>query len=291
MAKPKTRVVISVNDVPRELFSISESVGGDLTLLEKKSDQLGETLGPFTGLTELRYTAHNSPKSSLGNSFIQHISQSDGTSIDNACFVLRRENELIWMLYGSRCSSREYERYISTPKAKDVTISLGSYNPRFGTLIYFVIITSKDLDRSDFSFQQCSVAWIDFSKFSVGIVYTFLMAPSLNQGQVGFNVTSQPAFDGNKSAGRISEGSPSKTKIDLGLDIGGRIAQFSIGHVLQFVEKCRRENFYLSEKTREDFAILCELHLPVPFEQMEKFDSKIAGAFSRFFPREDDADR
>lgn len=196
MAETKTRLAVTVDRVDRELFSVLDKKNGDLMITVKSAEEfeLGHS-NTFVGVKQHRFSVHTSPQSP-GNTLTCTTEDVDGIVVKTSAFALPSRQGLCWPLFALLCPSLRADRYLVKPRAGDRMRVIDRYNPDRGTLVYFVIITSKQLVtlRPD---KRCfSTHVIQCTNFCVHVWHTFLTAPSINQGGYALFVTSPPQIDG-----------------------------------------------------------------------------------------------
>lgn len=192
--KSKTRVVVSVDGVDRELFSIRERRGGDLLVAVKHGMEFDFGLGEnYQPIYEQRFSVHRSPLSP-GFTLKQTLMAGMNTHT-TAAWVLPGREGLRWPIFGMRCPTLAKERYVSGIRAKDTPVRLPSYNPLQYTLAYMLVVTSCGApDPRTFENPTASIT-IRCGDFDLHVWYLYMAAPSLEQGDILVYATSAPRTD------------------------------------------------------------------------------------------------
>lgn len=215
MAKPKTRLVIAVDGVDREILSLREHADGGILVAMKKSlnGELPRPTGTLSiPLVEERLTIHPSPKSD-GYLFTSTVRTSDGSLQRGAAMIYPDEDRLTWPLYGRRCADLTARHYVSMPRKRDAVVSLGSYNPQSANLVYFVVVTHsgehlpEDLEMIFIVENRdvFSVLTLPFMKFNLHVLYCYMAAPSYPQSDIALFQTSPRRLNGVPEQSRPAE--------------------------------------------------------------------------------------
>ncbi|CAN5320577.1 hypothetical protein BH11PSE5_BH11PSE5_20970 [soil metagenome] len=182
VSKASARIVIDTLSQTSEIFSVRERNDGNLIISFRRPDEMGDPLvDVYSKVLDVRISIHVSP-ASTGHTFVHHIRQADGTYSKFYAKVEPSHGRFIWPLLGSSSADLSQARYLAPPVDGERRISLGKYNPQFGTLLYFVIITNAGLPMR--APHQLNSQQIDFAAFSVHVFWGFLQAPSFHQGNI-----------------------------------------------------------------------------------------------------------
>ena len=183
----KTRFVIQAEGQLSELFSVRERTNGDLVVLGKKSNQIGSGIADkYWAVEELRMSIHVSPNSP-GTTIVQHVRLANSYSRIYA-FVTPRDRQLTWLLFAALCQDLSAAHYETQSRQSDATVSLGAYRPRFSALIYFVVLTSAGgIISPPHGFN---VITSKFRVFDLHVIWAYLPAPSIHQGEYFISATS-----------------------------------------------------------------------------------------------------
>ena len=174
--------------VHRHLLSIRERrVSGDLIIVI--TDVLG---GVDYKITHEKYSVHNSPNSD-GTTVNYLQENSAGQKRQHASFINGPRNQLCWPLLMHRfrgCDTNEADRV----KANDRVFVLPAYSSHTFTLILSLVVSDRDLR------PPASDSWglheMIFSKFRIGVYYSWILSPSHQSSENVQLLTSSPTING-----------------------------------------------------------------------------------------------
>lgn len=191
----KTRIVVELDGILRELFSIDERKSGDLAIYVKSSAEIDVKDGDdHQEVAEQRFSVHVSPKS-RGHTIKQTLRTSLGNTTTSALvlpvkasrksdFGLLLPDQIFfcWPVFAFRPPRLDTGRYDSKPKTADRIINLGSFNPSRANLIYMVVATSTNVETIPNSRGRTLIESIKFKHFNLHVVYGYSLAPSMPAG-------------------------------------------------------------------------------------------------------------
>jgi hypothetical protein len=250
MARPKTRFVIEAGQQLSELFSVWERPNGDLMIVPKKVDQLGEgVVDLYDDLKEHRVSVHVSP-SSPGITIVQHAYFTNGNLAKSYAFILPKNSRFLWQIYGFSAADLEQNRYKCIPKANDQLKILGSYQPKNSVLIYFVIIsTSGTWNKPPFVLNEIKA---EFSKFDVTVYWGYIASTSFHQGHIIFPATARTTeYGGTKREYRNSDGFKSLTRGELKHALDYQMEHFINLHQMKLIRFLKSFPEYNNEFEKE----------------------------------------
>jgi hypothetical protein len=264
MSKRKTRFTIETPTQVSELFSVRERSNGDLVLLLKMSNQVGDGhADTYDDLAENRISAHVSPNSQ-GRTFIHHVKTSEDYTRHYAN-VVPNGGSTAWPLIAVICADLERPHYASDPASRDTRHSLGFYNPRFSVLCYFVVIS--DRDQKIRPIQNMQSITVSFSVFSLHVSWAYLMGTSFHQGNIYFNANaiSNESHDGQFNYSKAPS-TISRSRGELVNWVRKTCAHMSASHCMKLERVFRNEGQALDPQFKE--AARTFLHSPIiPDEQ------------------------
>jgi hypothetical protein len=189
MASKKTRFVITVDEIFREILSVEEMADGSLLLFPKRSEQYGSGQDHlYKDAKEVRISVHPSKESNDGGFLLKmHNKWQDNDYFKGYAYVMPRFGRYLWPIYGCTSPDLSRPRYI-LKKLNDKLIDMGIYKPNQTTLIYMLVVTSKNVRPE--KLLKMNVASAQFSNFDLHIHYAFVAYPSIHQGEVAFTATS-----------------------------------------------------------------------------------------------------
>lgn len=192
----KCRVVITIDEIYRQLFSIEEKNNGDLLIGIKSCLELNEeNCTPYKKVLGQKYSIHCSPNSP-SFTFKQTINYEDGSNEFTYMSILPKNDSFYSPIFSVLSPRLDDARYLAKIRKKDEIITLPKYHPNSRTLAYILIISSADTKNIHIPGSPFSRKILLFKNFNVHIWHTLLQAPSMQQGETVVLATSSKVKDG-----------------------------------------------------------------------------------------------
>jgi hypothetical protein len=208
--KPVARFTIEVDGIHRSLFSVVEKRDGDLTLglstdlFHREKDQ-NPWLSPVQRKKILNqyYQIHPSFESVEGVNVINHHKYFETGKIEKSQYTRAiKRGDKFGVIFIRRCASHRFPHDIAKPNRGKI-ISIGSYDPKFCTLIYAVAASAvgKELKTDR---PQINIAFHDFKLVRLTVVSTFVTMAATDLSLTGHLTTITPT-DGHEPGEVIAE--------------------------------------------------------------------------------------
>jgi hypothetical protein len=197
--KPKVRVTISVDNKPRQLFSVQEAAGGDLLVIPAAgtSHRLDAFKNPLKDTREVHISVHSSPKSEA-NTVVTTILAVDGSRRRMSALVRPRPHGLVFVLWGQRFQTLADDQFIVRIRPKDKHVSLGKYDPTANTLVLFVCVNGKPNKHIPLPVRDFTMTTFTVGEYSIVVFHSFMHVGSLPVNHLYQFATSSATQDGKK---------------------------------------------------------------------------------------------
>lgn len=186
--EPKVIFCVTVNGVPKTLFTIYEQPDGELTLSNESAENY--TTGTVGKILEQRYSIHLSPKSPdfnvIKQTFVTEHEEITAVALTDAF----KKNTGFALVYSRLCPDLSLERYTSDTDAPQVV--LGAYDPSAETFVYGVFVGNAGIALPREGAGTVSVIEHDFSRFRVIVAAEPVPMSSYHNGFLAHNLTLNP---------------------------------------------------------------------------------------------------
>ena len=197
--KAKFRLQINVDNVFRELISVKESPNDDLTIVFKSSQYLDKETNQTAKIQEQRYSIHPSNLSDFEiNTLKQTLMLEDGKSTSTYSETKGIKQNLLVPFVFRLCPALFEDEYVSNPRPKDKTASLGAYNPHKQSLIYGIYFTSLRGPKLISGSTKLRQKSFDFRTYRMIVVWSFVNLPSHWKGELIHHMTMSPRGGNSK---------------------------------------------------------------------------------------------
>lgn len=204
-SKTKTRWIIPVGGIDRELFSARDQ-GGDIRVLIKLPMEIDLEANKLTKVSSQHFSIHQSKSAQFPSTTItQTINYDGGHTKSTSALVRTFAGQLCWPFFAARLSSLADERYISNFRTRDRLIRIDEYDPNFSILVIFLFVTSKDVLKLPIYDRFFTSSTGDFSRFLIHCVHSHINLPSPQQGGFLYPSTSEPIINGKKGEFHFSQ--------------------------------------------------------------------------------------
>lgn len=189
---PRRRIRITIDILGRrcQVLSIGEGSNGDLNIIPNVGDNSDHPRG-VVGNSSLKISIHASPKAE-GILIKRNHVYANGDILDHTGFIAAAEGPLFSPVYSQLCKRLDHSKYILKPRSKDLSISLGHYRPSLESLVIHVFVTDV---RSPIRISHMPHIFVDFSKFRLIAVPTFIEGESTKSGSTLTLSTSEPRWN------------------------------------------------------------------------------------------------
>jgi len=288
MAKAKTRFVIDVDGVDRQLFSVRERGHGDLVLLIN-----GPSVNAFSPedretVIERHISVHRSPSSPTFT--MNHTLITDGRGkTSRVASVLPSESGLVWPLIGNLAFPMRDPRFVLRARNGDRVVRLGKYNPTGNTLLYFIIVADPTGAARFVPFKNSMrSARADFEHFTIFVLWAYIGM----SGEVGHYVamqSSEPTLNGQR---------PSYRRVLASLEpgeIGPAVKEITRQLAVRLVEwafdDAKRGGRGFGFITELEYILTALMISNYSTKELEEADDEIRSFFTFILPEKDLADR
>lgn len=233
-----TRITIDVDGTPRLLLSVREKSHDELLLILKHAQNYENEDGSHTPIKEQRYTLH-STRNSPTNTFKQTIALADGRLIETVNCTLAIHRGEFCYLFSRRPPSLNQERYLSRNRRSDQVANLGSYDPRFGSIVHSIIVGRAGYNLTDDNHPDFRVKHCDFGAFRITILFSFFAIPAdPSSGDIIHYMTSLPRINRAEIPAQMLTSSHSaKEAITFHRASTGALAATMVRRVAHFVPR------------------------------------------------------
>ena len=197
----KTRFVIDVDGLPRTVFSVHETRGGDLNIhiTSGGRDYSAPTLGELVAVSdeskfeecEKHISVHASRKSTEVNVIKRTQTFPDRT--ENLCQVttgIKRDNLFVPVLFRV-CGDLSRDRYQLPRKCGDRLETLGTYESGQGQLRFMAVCSRRGTSFPKDEEHPTNMQEVNFENFTLTVIWSYLNKPSHPQA-IDFFLSTKP---------------------------------------------------------------------------------------------------
>ncbi len=216
--KPKTRAVISVGKMLRELFAVHENGNGDLQVIPRtkphssptfKTDQFDrpviEKVSTSNSIVEQHISFHRMLQSGRGRKIGRTLVLQDGRKLTHSVVVEGFNSELIFPAFLRFYGKVSMKQYDHTPRNKDRVVNLGRTNGATDAPLICVLAAGKTFDPSKLVWGEASIKVLEFGHFNLIVLSTRIEFPGLNFGQNAFPISAPPRLQRGRHIGYSDE--------------------------------------------------------------------------------------
>lgn len=178
MSRDLTRFCVSVDEQPRELFSVQETNNKGLILSVRSAEGFGRS-GDGLRNTQHKFTIHPSIKSDTYN--LIHLTRiaHDSTRLEHWLMTdAVKKNTGFAHIYFRRCPDLKRGRYIPSDSDRSSTslVNVGVYDPGSTTMVHSVLVGSSEVTFNPPSGSQIGMVQRVFGKFSIVVLNSCWLA-------------------------------------------------------------------------------------------------------------------
>ena len=184
----KTRFVIDVRGLPRTVFAVNETRGGDLNIHITSGGRgySAPTLGELVAVCdetkfeecEMHISVHASEKSKEVN--VIKRTQTFPTRKEDLCQVttgIKRDNLFVPVLF-CVCGDLSRDRYQLPVRCPDRIESFGSYEPSQGQMRFMIICSRRGNAFPKHEEHRSNLKEVTFDNFTLTVIWSYLNKPS-----------------------------------------------------------------------------------------------------------------